>query len=349
VKTQGVYIAGAAAELPGRTSVDDAVAQGMCDADTQKETGTVSLGVAGDIPAPELAARAVRRALQRSGHAPEDVAALFYGNTWHQGPDGWSPQYYVLREGVGADAAAFELRQGCNAMLAGFDVAASYLKADPARTAAVVSAGDNFGTPGFDRYRSVASALVGDGAAATVLSTRGGFAELLAVNLQSITALEGMERTGEALFPPPVTRGEPMNHRDRVHRYMDSYTDELPPFFSLLLENVPALIRRTLADAGVELSHVRRICHINVTRPYFEELIVKPLGVDTELGCHTFGGTVGHMGGSDPIAAFTHLLETRQLGAGDHVLFFGTAPGHSLACAVARITDQPDWQDHTSA
>lgn len=343
MKTAGIYVAAVGTELPERVSVLDAVAEGRCTADTQRETGVVTVGVAGDVPAPELGARAARQALERSGHDAAEIAALFYGCTWHQGPDGWSPQYYVLKNSVGTRVPAFELRQGCNGIMAGLDVAASYLKAEPSRTAAIVATADNFGTPGLDRFTSVASSILGDGAAALVLSKRAGFAELLAVNLESLIDLEEMERFGEELFPPAITDGRGMNHRERIHKYMDSWEDELPPFFSLLLEHVPAIIHRTLADAGVDLADIRRIVHINVTSVYFEELIVKPLGLDASIGSHEFGNTVGHMGGADPLASFDHLVRTQQVGPGDHVMFFATAPGHSLSCAVVKVLEHPEW------
>ncbi|TWJ21092.1 hypothetical protein [Micromonospora endolithica] len=108
--------------------------------------------VAGDVPAPELAPRAARQAVERAAHDPHDVGLLLYVDAWHQGPDGWQPQYYLQRHLVGGDPVAIEVRQGCNGMLGALQLGAAYLRGAAAEHALLVAA-DNFGTPMIDRWR----------------------------------------------------------------------------------------------------------------------------------------------------------------------------------------------------
>lgn len=43
------------------------------------------------------------------------------------------------------------------------------------------------------------------------------------------------------------------------------------------------------------------------------------------------------------IVGLTHLVETGQVGPGDHVLIVAHGGGVSITCAVVRIDERPDW------
>ncbi|GII80983.1 hypothetical protein Sru01_59650 [Sphaerisporangium rufum] len=338
-----LHIAGAGMYLPPTRTIEEAIAAGDCDESAHAETGVSGVRVAGSTSAPEMAALAGAEALRRSGRAPDEIDALFYANTWHQGPDGWSPQYYVLREAVARDVPAFEVRQGCNGVFAAMDLADCYLKASPERDAALVAAADNFGTPLVDRWRSAPGSALGDGATALVLSRQGGFAEVLSITLGSVTDLEEVDRFGEPLFPPACTVGTTMDHRTRSRRYLESFETRMPPIVTLTPAATIKAVEQTLAEAGVTAADVARVCHVNVSEAYLRRFVFAPLGLAPEIGTFAFGRGNGHMAANDVFSSFVHLVETGQVRAGDNVLLFGTAPGQSIAAALVRITAEPGW------
>ncbi|MFC4587974.1 ketoacyl-ACP synthase III family protein [Sphaerisporangium corydalis] len=344
MRLQDVHIAGAGMYLPPPLTVEEAIRSGQCDEAVRTETSVTAVRVAGSVSAPELAARASAEALRRSGHAAEEIDAFFYSNAWHQGPDGWSPQYFVLREALGTDVPAFEVRQGCNGVFAAMDLAACYLNASPERGAALIAAADNWGTPLVDRWRSAPGSALGDGATALVVSKRPGFAEVLSLNLGSVTELEEVDRFGEDLFPPACTVGKVMDHRTRSRRYLESFETRMPPIVTLTPAATVKAVERTLEEAGVGAADVTRVCHVNVSEAYLRRFVFAPLGLSADIGTFAFGQGNGHMAANDVFSSFVHVVETGQVRAGDNVLLFGTAPGQSIAAALVRITGEPGWE-----
>lgn len=344
MKMQNMYIASAGMYLPPRLTLDEAISLGQADESDRAELTVTAVRVAGTTPAADLAVRAAQEAVDRAGALAGAVDAFFYVTGWHQGPDGWSPQYYVLRNALGRNIPAFEVRQGCNGFIAAMDLAACYLRSSEHRVATLIAAAENFETPLVDRWRSSPASAMGDGATALMLSSREGFAELLALNLTSVTELEESDRFGEELHPPSCTVGRTADHRTRARRYLDSFTTGMPPFFTLMPAAMIKTIEQTIDDAGLAVRDIKRVCHVNVNDGYLMRFVLGPLGFDASVGTMEFGRQTGHMTASDTIAAFTDLVETRQVGPGDNVLLFTTAPGQSIACALIRINAYPEWQ-----
>src|SRR5687767_10647775 len=144
--TPEMFIGGVGAFVPEPVAVAAALgAERSAAVDAAHAEGWTSVAVAGDIPAPEMALRAAQEACKRARQRPEEVDLLLYADTWHQGPDGWQPQYYVQRYLVGGDPLSVEVRQGPTGFLAALDLATRYLRADARRTSALVLATDNFG------------------------------------------------------------------------------------------------------------------------------------------------------------------------------------------------------------
>ena len=61
------------------------------------------------------------------------------------------------------------------------------------------------------------------------------------------------------------------------------------------------------------------------------------LGLPLSASTWDYGRTIGHLGAADHTISLGHLLETGQVGPGDHVLMVGTAPGITYSCAVLEI------------
>lgn len=336
---ENAYVAGLGTSLPDRVAVADAIERGDCDAETGL-LGWVSARVAGDVPAPDLAVAAANQALARSGLDAEDIALLLHGCVWHQGPEGWSPQHYVQRHTVGGNAPAIGLRQGCNTALSGMELAIPYLQSSPERTAALICTGDNFGTPLYDRWRTHRAVVYGDAGVAMVLSSRSGFAKVLAIGSKSMPQFEELNRGVEPLFPPGVTVGRSLDFEERMAGYESDLLYEAR-------EHVPGLgaevTKLTLDAAGLTTDDVTRVVHQATGSDMFLSVLLGPLGIGVEKGINAYGQENGRFGPADQIAGLAHLVETRQVASGDHVLMLGGGPGMTVTCAVLEILETPAW------
>jgi 3-oxoacyl-[acyl-carrier-protein] synthase-3 len=125
-----------------------------------------------------MAAGAGRSAVARPGHEHDEFGLVPHSYIGHQGLGFRTPASFVQRETVGGSGPAFGIKQGCNGMLAAFEVAASYVTARPGVTAALTTGGDAFRMPYIDRWGSDEQHGDGDGAAALLLSGRRGSARV---------------------------------------------------------------------------------------------------------------------------------------------------------------------------
>ncbi|GIM79102.1 ketoacyl-ACP synthase III family protein [Actinoplanes auranticolor] len=348
MRTSDVYLTGIGVHLPATVSVTWAVQNGRYPADHVDLHELTGAAVAGSLPAPEMGLLAAEEACDRSGQDPKNVDLLLYADSWHQGPDGWQPQYYLQHHLTGGGPLAIEVRQGCNGMFGALQLAAAYLQGvrspDRARTALLVAA-DNFGTPLIDRWRMGDGYIAGDGASALVLSTERGFARVAAVGAVAVAEAEEMHRGDEPLFPPGPTVCRTLDFPARNTEFKRGSINGGAGTGALLRIHgqTLALVERTLADAGIGMSAVTRVAYMNYSREIVEQRCMVPLGLPMSRSVWDFGRTVGHLGASDQVVALNHLLCTGQLVPGDHVLMLGVGPGVTLSCAVIEILWMPPW------
>jgi 3-oxoacyl-[acyl-carrier-protein] synthase III len=292
--------------------------------------------------APELAVRAGRCALDRSGLAAEDIAILVHSESYHSGPDLWYPQHYILRHTVGRPIPALALKQGCTAMLQAIELAGCWLAASDA-DAALLTGADRVGTPQLDRWNyanghaSGRGSIMGDAGTALVLSRRSGIARVLAVRSGSMPDLEELYRGDEPLYPAGATTGTPI----RLGARMRAAADRDPGLVASAPRRLRAarteLAQQTLAEAGVRPADVTRVTHVFAGQRLYLEDLLRPLGIDPERGMLEFGRSVGHLTVNDHVAALDHLLQTGAVHPGDHILMIANGVGVSLACAVLQI------------
>ncbi|MBQ0984623.1 ketoacyl-ACP synthase III family protein [Streptomyces sp. F63] len=351
MRTPDVFIKGLGTFVPDPVAIAEAVEQGHYPAVEAELHDLSGAAVAGEIPAPEMALRAAQQAYKRCGHRPEDTAVLLYADSWHQGPDGWQPQYYLQRHLVGGDVLSVEVRQGCNGMFAALQLAAAHVRgraaaADgEAATTALLVASDNFGTPMMDRWTMGPGYVAGDAASAVLLTTEPSFAELLAVGSVAVSEAEQMHRGAEPLFPPGPTVGRSLDFRARNAEFKQAALDGGTGTGALVKVHgmTLALVERTLSEAGIGMSDVTRVAYMNYSREIVEQRCMAALGLPMEKSTWEFGRTVGHLGASDQIVSLDHLLLTGGLKPGDHLLMLGVGPGVTLSSAVVRIRDSAPW------
>lgn len=340
MRYENLYLSGLGSYLPDQVTLQQAVDSGACDP-KQLETGWIGARVAGDMSAPEMAVEAAIIALKRSGHSADDFAVLMHLAVSHQGPDAWTPQHYILRNTLNTEVPAIGLRQGCDGMLAAMQLAADYINAQPDRSAALVTSADNFGHPLVDRFRAHHGLVLGDAGTAVVLSKREGFAKVLAIRLTSAPQLEEMSRGDEPLFPPGCTVGTDLNLERRAASYQGSLT---PMDAATIASEVQArTVAATLEEAGLTIGDITRVVHPAAGDENYLQHFLRPLGLEASHGTLEFGRQSGHLGASDLLAELNHLVEQREVKAGDHVMMFGVGSGMGLSCAVVEILDLPSW------
>jgi 3-oxoacyl-[acyl-carrier-protein] synthase III len=349
MRVDNLHIAGLGTSLPRPFPAEEAVALGLYDETEWKNSGWTGATVAGGISAPDMAVEAARRALSHSGHTRTEVALLLHATVFDQGPEMWTPHTYVLRHALGTRVPALEVRQGCNAALGAMELAHGYLSADPSRVAALVTAGENFGTDRVDRWRYGSGArtnrgsIAGDAASAMVLSTRQGFARVKAINSTSLPDLEEMNRPHGPLFPPMLTTGGVIEVGRRMGAFADREPAAAAAAKTALQSTRAELGLQAIADAGLVPDDITRVTHVLSGGEEYIRSVVDPMGIDPAKGMLEFGRQVGHMTTSDHLAALHHLVESRQVTEGDHVLMLNNGSGVSLTAAVVQITALPSW------
>jgi 3-oxoacyl-[acyl-carrier-protein] synthase-3 len=339
-----IYLSGIGVFLPETVPIESAVENGLYAAEEVKQHEWTGLAVAGEIPAPEMALRAARSAFTRCGRDPESTNLLLYTDCWHQGPDGWQPQFYLQHYLVGGELVAVELRNGCNAVFSALELAGAYLTAGQ-REVALIAAGDNFGTPLVDRWNPGPGFIAGDGAGALVVTRERGFAQVLSVNSTTITAAEEIHRCGEPMFPPGATIGRSVDFTARAEKFRKKQMAEGTAMaLATEFQRRPAeCVDRTLQEAGITVGDLTRVVLTHTSKEEAEIQFMAVLGLPLEVSTWEFGSGVGHLASADHIVALDHLLSTGQLAPGDHVLLIGAAPGLTYSCAVLRILDLPSW------
>jgi len=340
MKVSGIHIAGIGTAEVETVDTAEAVKQDWYDAEDRERGGLLSVSVAGETPAPDLAVEAARHALNHSGHDPMDFCAVFHTNVHPQGPDGWSAQHYINRNTINQPVTSVEIHNGCIGFFSTLQLAACFLNAVPDRAAALLTCADNFGTPAVDRWNSTKLFVLADGGGGVVLSKRGGFAKLLAIGSTSYPELEAHHRGGEQLFPPGITVGGKLNFEERMaYSHQRAQEGRLPPmgdFGSVLIETVT----ETLKEAGVTMDEIAKVVHDGFTHDALRVIFLDPLEVEDERGIWEYTRLVGHAGPLDQIRGLEYAWKNRLVGRGDRVLLVSGAPGMEASCAVLEITEE---------
>ncbi|MGR6918506.1 ketoacyl-ACP synthase III family protein [[Actinomadura] parvosata] len=340
MRTSGTYLRSIGVHLPPVVTIETAVARGRYPADEVEPFGLKGAAVAGDVPAPELGLRAARQAFERAGGlSPHDLDLLLYCDVWHQGPEGWAPQYYLQRHLTGGHVPAVELRQGCCGLFNALQLAAGYLR--PGGSALLVGA-DNHGTPLVDRWRMIEGTVMGDAGCALLLTTDTGLAELCAVNVTVLPEAEAVNDGGVPMWPPDATVGRPLDFAARNREFRKRLLDGDGARVMLAIQTTMIeLADRTLKEAGITLDDVAKVAFPHVRRDDVEHRGVNWFGLTLADTTWEYGARVGHLGVSDQFVALHDLLATGALAPGDHVLLLGFGAGTTLAAAVLRILDVP--------
>jgi 3-oxoacyl-[acyl-carrier-protein] synthase-3/clorobiocin biosynthesis protein CloN2 len=340
MRVAGTYLAGIGAFVPDVVSIESAVRHGLVEEDSAVRSGITGVAVADGMSAPEMAVRAAAEAIKDAGLSGANIGLLLYAGVWHQGPDGWGPQYLVQRELLGDDVLAVEVRHGCNGFFSAIELAVPHVRSAADGRAALIVSSDNFGTPLMNRWQlGDGLAYLGDGAGAVVLSRAPGSVELLSLSSASFTEMERAHRSGLPLFPPGATAGTAVDFRARAESFRESAISGR--WWMRFLEGHNARITRcadrALEEAGVTREDITLVLTHAMPRQSAASYL-RLLGFPLERSAWEVSRAMGHLAASDHIIALRSLLADGALAAGDHVFLSGYSPGLTYKSAVLRIT-----------
>ncbi len=337
MRFEDLFVAGIGSWLPPAVSVQEALADGRYDPADQAKNEFVSITVAGDEAPPQMAVRAGRQALARSGVPAGDIALLLHASLWYQGVDFWPAASYIHRNvlGDGRYVPALDLQQMSNGCMAAIELAASYITADPGRRAALVTTADRLARPGFDRWRSdLPSIVYGDGAAAIVLA-RKGFARLLSVTTVTDSRLEGMYRGEQPFGAVPGHAGYPVDNRARRAEY--GARSDLAVLGRQIRSGLTEVVDRALAEAELQAGDIDWAVFPNLGVATLQQGYLQPLGLELAATAWEWGRRTGHVGAADQIIGLGNISDSGRAAPGDHVLLVGVGAGFTWTGAVIEL------------
>ncbi|MFG2822910.1 ketoacyl-ACP synthase III family protein [Kitasatospora sp. NPDC048365] len=337
MKYDDIYLAGHGASLPPAKPVAEAVAEGLLDPETARRTKAEAVVVSDGRSGPEFAAEAARAALAATAPGLADrVDLLLHATVYHQGHDLWAPASYVQREALRNSCPAIEIRQLSNGGMAALELGAGYLSGVEGREAVLLTAGDRFAPPGFDRWNGDPGTLYGDGGSALVLSRRGGFARLRSLVTLSDSELEGMHR-GDDPFG-----AAPFEHRPVIDLEVAKQAFVARHGVSWCVTRVSggqhAAVKAALAEADVRLEDIDRFVLPHLGHRRLSAAFFKPFGIDPERSTWPWSRAVGHLGAADQFAGLGHLVASGALRPGGLALLLGIGAGFSWSAAVVEAT-----------
>ncbi|MFB8104936.1 ketoacyl-ACP synthase III family protein [Streptomyces sp. DSS69] len=343
MKWSGIYVNACGAVLGRGEDVSAAVAEGRYDEGEAAADGFLSISVIDDGPAVDLAVKAADLTMGRSTVAPGDIELVVHSSCNNQGLDHFAPASYVQGRTVGGRAAAVEVKQYSNGGLAALEIAAAYLHARSAGSAALLTTSDVFALPSFDRYRSDKGVVFGDGGTGLVLSRTGGVARLLSTAVISDGTYGAVYLGNKPFEEEPRAADEPVDLRSRRDEYLLENGELLLKIVQSLTERQQESVSVALADAGLTAPDIDRWVLTNVGRTLDDVDFRAMFGITDANTTWEWGRRVGHVGAADQIAGLAHLLETGEVGPGDRVALCGIGMGFTYACAVVEILERPQW------
>jgi 3-oxoacyl-[acyl-carrier-protein] synthase III len=351
MRFEDIYVAGTGCQLPDPTLVADAERDGLCAHKDVWRTGIESVCIA-EQAAPEMAAGAARQALCEAAADPADIDLILHASVYYQGHDLWSAASYVQRETVGNNCPAVEVRQQSNGGMAALELAAAYLASRPPGRSALVTTGDRFCRPGFDRWRTDPGTICGDGGTALVLThgrgggssaagtgtgNTAGVARLHCLASVSDAGLEQLGRGNEPFAVAPLGAGAPID----TEKPRAQAISELG--FGNVLDRLQAgqvrAVDTALAEAGMARDDIDWFVLPNLGLPKMTIQFFEPLGIDVERTTWNWGRRVGHLGAGDQIAGLSELIRSGRLGSGDRCLLAGVGIGFTWSAAVLERVD----------
>ncbi len=282
--------------------------------------GIETVRTAGELSEVDLAAAAATAALDEAGLEAADLDALLLVT-------GRAPQYLLasettrLQHRIGATRAftAGVGDLGCVSVSAALTLAAALLRADAGyRTVLVVAAAK---TPTRNRYRPPMT-MLGDGAAALLVTTSGGRWEFVDQILRSDGKYADLFR---------------IDYRDTPSQaWTEACTDESTYSFRLAVESkkrFDVIIAELLERNHIRADSVGPILMQNLSGGAFA-FWEEALGATIDAACRSNLAAYGHLGSADMLVNLDSAAATRSSGA--YALLLNSSPVAAWSAALMR-------------
>jgi 3-oxoacyl-[acyl-carrier-protein] synthase-3 len=226
----------------------------------------------------------------------------------------------------------------CNGGAAGLLLAATQVVADPSKQV-LVTTGDRFTLPGFDRWASDYAVAYGDGAtSALVHRYRAGHDPLQLLSLTMATApeMERMHRGEDAFTDAARTLGVTVDVRRAKRAFLA--TGGMEQFREVSRVKIREVIDQALTEAGIEGSDPR-IKTVLLPRlgPSTLDMTYLPIVEDIfKARAVSLGEQTGHLGAGDFLANLQDLVESPDLHPDELAIVLGGGGGFTWTCAVVR-------------
>ncbi|RAG81630.1 3-oxoacyl-ACP synthase [Streptacidiphilus pinicola] len=321
----------------------DALAADRITAEEAESMGYEQLPVAGEESAPELAVRAARRALRKSGTRAGELSAVLHASTYYQGHDFWSPAHFVAAELGAEQAVPMGVQQMCNGAAAALQAAVHRLDEIGVGPVLATTA-DRFAAPGFDRWGGDYGVWYGDGATAAVIGRGGtpahvppGALVLRALVTQAAPALESAHRDLEAFHPAPHTRSDVVDVRRTKKAFLARYGRT--EFLDHLRRRTSEVLAEALTAAGPGTGPLRAVLLPRLGRTTAREVYGPAVAEVTDAPVLDLGERTGHLGAGDLFANLTALCAEdgpAQLAPGESAAVLSAGAGFTWTAAVVR-------------
>lgn len=321
---------------PGRDVTDDALAAGRVDPATAERLGYRQLTVSEDRAGPEMAVLAAQKAFAEAGWPAGTVDLVAHAWLYHQGHDFWSPPHFVAHHIGARESLPVGVQQTSNGAAAAVEVAVSRMSVDPGVARCVVTTGDRFAAPGFDRWCSDFDVAYGDAGTALLLSREPGAFRLLSVASVAAPQFEHMYRGDDPFSPAARSTRSTVDARRAKALFRESGL--MPRFAATLCRSMQRVVRQAIADAGVDDARISVVALPRIGAVALRDLFVPPV---EQLGlAHTelldLGRDTGHLGAGDPIANLADLYAGDRLVPGEVALLLSVGNGHTWSCLAVR-------------
>lgn len=252
------------------------------------------------------------------------------------GLDFWSSAAYVASRLAIQPRMSMNISAMSNSMVAGLDLAAAVLSAGNG-SSALLTAGDTFPPPLFDRWQGDAGIMYGDAGSALRLTRKrsaSGLLELVAAASLAEPELEGLHR-GSQEWSCGGTYRPPVRVRHRKARWLADHGGPAE-VDRRNATGVTSVVKQALYEAEIDLDDVQRVLCPHYGHHLLQRHCLAPLGIESDRTTAELGRRTGHMGASDQIIDLAHLLHHGELRPGEHVLLLGIGVGMTWTAAVLR-------------
>lgn len=311
-----IFINAVGTYLPQRVSAET-IGQNAATNDKHADVSFESITKT-DMPAHVMAGLAVKQAVENSDHADDMLSPIVYSTLPFPGGH-MAPVCYIQRILRQPQSLAFGLEAACDGGMAGIEVVARILSGSSKIDAGIVSAANRCPN---DADRWVAGNLLGDGAAAVIISKKTGFAQLIASRTASEPDLE-------ALVENTATQSDAAD--------FPLTKVGLGPYLETIAQTVWATIFGILAEAELSLDDISYFCPPTFSKVSFEEIYLRRGAIPIEKTCWPELQKNGHVGPCDQILGIAHLIDTGRLKQGAFVMLMGGGLPWRFTCTLVQV------------